>query len=67
MLQKTIGVICLVGGTLLVSWAYHHAQSLEGEVHRIFTPSNQNRLTWAYVAGAVLCTVGLFQIYTPKK
>ncbi len=67
MLQKTIGIVCLVGGTLLLSWGYQTSRSLQGEVHRIFTPANQNHITWAYVGGAVLCTVGLFQIYAGKK
>jgi hypothetical protein len=67
MLQKTIGILCLVAGTLMLAWGYQKTESVEGEFQRIFTPARHNKITWVCVGGAVLCTAGVFSIYLAKK
>jgi hypothetical protein len=67
MLQKTLGILCLVGGTLMLAWGYQKSESVEGEFQRIFTPAKHNKITYVCVGGAVLCTVGIFSIYLAKK
>lgn len=66
-MQKTIGILMLVGGMILIFWGYNQAQSIKGQVNRLFTSSEKNRTTWAYVGGAVLCTAGVFTIFGAKK
>ena len=38
-MQKVIGVICLVAGVLLAVWGYNVAQSVGGQVSRIWSGS----------------------------
>ena len=66
-MQKTIGIICLVAGLLLGFWGYNHSASLKGQVDRIFSATEKNRTTWCYLGAAVLCTAGVFTIYSAKK
>lgn len=66
-MRNTIGILCLVAGVGMLVWAYREAQTLKGQVHRIFSTSTDNRITWMYVGGAVLGTVGVLQIYSGKK
>lgn len=66
-MKNTIGIICLAVGVGMLVWSYREAQTLKGEMHRIFSSSTNNRLTWMYVGGAVLCAVGVVRIYTGKK
>jgi len=66
-MKKMIAIICLTAGSGLLVWGYREAQTLKGQLHRFVTSSTENRITWMYVSGAVLCTVGVVQIYTAKK
>jgi drug/metabolite transporter (DMT)-like permease len=66
-MQKGIGVICLVAGVLLIVWGYNLAQSVGGQLHRVFTGSPGDKAMWLYLGGAVLCAAGVFQIYLGKK
>jgi len=66
-MRRGIGIVCLVAGVLLLAWGYNIAQSLKGQMHRILTSSTNNRTTWLYLGGAVLCTAGVFQIYSGKN
>jgi hypothetical protein len=66
-MKNTIGIICLVAGVGMLVWAYRESGTLNGELHRIFSSSTDNRITWMYVGGAVLCAVGVVRIYTGKK
>lgn len=67
MMQKMIGVTCLVAGVLLIVWGYDLAQSVGGQLNKIFTGSPGDKPQWLYIGGAVLCALGLFQILTAKK
>lgn len=66
-MRKGFGIICLVAGVLLLVWGYNVAESLKGQLHRIFTSSTNNRTTWLYAGGAVLCAIGVLQIYGGKR
>ncbi len=66
-MRKGFGMLCLVGGVLLLVYGYQTAESFKGQMHRIFTSSTDNKTTWLYVSGAVLATVGIFQVYAAKK
>jgi hypothetical protein len=66
-MRSTIGIICLVAGVAMLVWAYRESETLKGQMHRLFSSSTNNRITWMYVGGAVLCTAGVFQIYAGGK
>jgi len=66
-MRSAIGIVCLVIGVGLLVWGYREAQTLKGQLHRLVSSSTDNRVTWMYVGGAVLCVAGVFQIYGGKK
>jgi hypothetical protein len=67
ILQRTVGVVCLVIGILLLVHGHDIAQSL-GEQVRQFSPFGpSNRSTYFYIAGAVLGIFGLSQIIWPAR
>lgn len=66
-MQKSIGGACLVGGVLLIVWGHNLAQSIGGQFQQAFTGSPGDKSMWLYIGGAVLCALGLFQIFSTKK
>jgi len=66
-MQKTIGVICLAGGLVLLVGGHHIAQSFNSQVKNIFTGSPTDRVMYYYLGGAVLCAVGLTQVLWKRK
>lgn len=66
-MQKLIGVICLVGGVLLLVWGHNVAQSLGSQLNQAFTGSPSNKATYLYAAGAAIGAIGLFAIFFPGK
>jgi len=66
-MQKFIGIICLVGGVLLLVWGYKIAQSVGGQFQQVFTGSPGDKPMWFYIGGAVLATAGVLLIFVSKK
>ena len=66
-MKKIIGVISLVIGVLLLVWGHNIAQSVNSQVHELFTGAPTDRATYYYIAGAALGIYGLFQILWPGK
>lgn len=67
VLQRTIGVICLVIGILLLIHGHDIAQSIGSQVQQVFTGAPSNRSTYFYIAGAALTIFGASQIIWPAK
>ena len=67
VLQRTIGVICLVIGTLLLVHGHDIAQSIGSQVQQVFTGAPSNRSTYFYIAGTALAIFGASQIIWPAK
>ena len=67
MMQKTVGVTCLVAGVLLIVWGHNMAQSIGGQLQNAFTGSPGDKPMWLYIGGGVLCALGLFLVYSGKK
>ena len=66
-LQRTIGLVCLVIGILLIVHAHDVAQT-PGEHVRRFSPwGPSDRSTYFYVAGALLSIFGASQLIWPAK
>jgi hypothetical protein len=66
-MKKGVGVICLVGGVLVLVWGHGIAQSLGSRVVQTFTGSPPERVIYIYAGGAALVLAGLFCIYTAKR
>ena len=66
-MKKVMGIMCLVGGVLLIVWGYNISQSVGGQFQRVFTGSPGDKTMWLYIGGAVLCAAGVFQIFAGKK
>jgi len=66
-MKKIIGVISLVIGVLLLVWGHKISQSVNSQIHELFTGAPTDRATYYYIAGAALGIYGLFQILWPGK
>ena len=66
-MKKGVGVICLVGGVLLLVWGHGIAQSIGSRVVQSFTGSPPERAIHIYGAGTALVLIGLCCIYTAKR
>lgn len=57
----------MVGGILLLVWGHNMAQSVGGQLHNAFTGSPGDKSMYCYIGGAVLCAVGLVQLFRKGK
>jgi uncharacterized membrane protein len=64
---KIIGVVCLVVGVALLLRGHDVARSVNSQIQNIFTGSPAHEVTYYYLGGAVLCAVGLTQIFWKQK
>jgi uncharacterized membrane protein len=64
---KTIGVVCLVVGVALLLRGHDVARSVDSQIQNIFTGSPAHKVIYYYLGGAVLCAVGLTQIFWKQK
>ncbi len=58
-MKKAMGVALLVGGTVLLVFAYQARQSVESKVTQVFSGSPSNKTMWLTVGGAVCGVAGL--------
>ena len=65
--QKIIGIVCLVVGVALLLRGHDIARSLDSQIKNIFTGSPAHKVIYYYLGGAVLCAVGLTQIFWKRK
>ena len=66
-MRKTFAIICLAAGTAALVWGYRESRTFSGHMHQMFSSSTNNRITWLYVGGAVLVTVGAGLIYVGRR
>jgi len=66
-MQKIIGIICLVVGVALLLKGHDVARSVDSQIKNIFTGSPAHNVIYYYLVGAVLCAVGLTQIFWKRK
>lgn len=66
-MKKGVGVICLIGGVLMLVWGHGIAQSTGRAWWQAFTGSPPERAIHNYAAGTALALVGLFCIFTAKR
>jgi Protein of unknown function (DUF3185) len=66
-MKRAFAILCLVTGTTALVWGYRESRTFQGQWHQTFSSSTNNRITWLYVGGAVLVTVGLGLIYVGRR
>ena len=66
-MKKTFAILCLAAGTAALVWGYRESRTFQGHIHQLFSSSTHNRITWLYVGGAVLVTVGVGLIYVGRR
>jgi uncharacterized membrane protein len=66
-LQRTIGLICLVIGILLLVHGHDIARSIGEQVRQVLPMTPSNRATYFYIAGAALTIFGASQLIWPAK
>jgi len=66
-MHKTIAVVCLVVGVLLLVWGYNISQSVTSQLKEAVTGSPADRAIYFYIGGAALSIYGLFQIFAGRK
>ena len=66
-MKKIIGVVCLIIGVALLLRGHDIAQSLDSQLRNIFTGSPAHKVIYYYLGGAVLCAVGLTQVFWKRK
>ena len=66
-MQKLIGVICLVIGSLLVLQGHDVANSIGSQFTRAFTGEPLGKATHYYVAGVAVGLFGAFLIFWKRK
>ncbi|HEV2456663.1 MAG TPA: DUF3185 family protein [Verrucomicrobiae bacterium] len=66
-LQRTVGVICLAIGIMLLIHGHDMARSLGSQVQQVFTGAPSDRSTYFYIAGAALTIFGASQIIWPAR
>lgn len=66
-MNKTFSLALLVGGIVLLVFAYNTAQSASSAFSRIFTGSPSNKAIWMYVAGTIACVVGIVGLSRGSK
>ena len=65
-MKNLIGILCLVGGAGLLVWGYRESQTLQGQLHQVFSTSTNNRITMIHDAlqpgglGGVMLLLGQF-------
>jgi hypothetical protein len=66
-LQRTVGVICLAIGIMLLIHGHDMARSIGSQVQQVFTGAPSDRSTYFYIAGAALTIFGASQIIWPGR
>ena len=66
-MHKIIGVILLVLGVFLLIRAHDMAHSLGARFTYLAFGSPGSKPTYYYLGGALLCAVGLVEVFRPEK
>ena len=66
-MKKLPGIICLVGGGLLLYWGYQMSQSASGQFSSLVNGSPGNKPLLCYIGGGILVLAGLGQISWKSK
>ena len=66
MNAKTIGIILLVVGVVLLGWGYSVSQSVSSQFSSAFSGSPSDKAMYLFIAGGICSALGVFQIMRGK-
>jgi hypothetical protein len=66
-MNKTISLVLLVGGILLIIIGFNATHSFNSDVARLFTGSPTNQAVWMLMGGSVAALVGLAMLWRNPK
>lgn len=66
-MQKAVGVVCLVGGVMLLVWAHNLSQTVGSQLKEAVTGSPMDKAVYFYIGGAALSILGVFRIFWQGK
>lgn len=58
-MKKTVSIILLVAGLLLLYFGYNEYQSFQSEISELFTGSPTDKSMWMLIGGAAATIAGL--------
>ncbi|OIO53739.1 MAG: hypothetical protein COX57_04560 [Alphaproteobacteria bacterium CG_4_10_14_0_2_um_filter_63_37] len=65
-MNKTVGIVLLVVGTLLVGYGYNQSQSLLGQTAALISGSPSNEVMYYYIGGGICALLGLVGVFKSK-
>ena len=66
-MQKIIGVLCIIGGVMLLVGGHNISKSPRSQVNEFLTGEPSNKATYLYIGGSVLEVAGLCAIFFSQK
>jgi hypothetical protein len=60
--KKTIGIVLLVVGVVLIGWGYSIADSVSGQLSSAFSGSPGDKAMILYIAGGICAAIGIFRL-----
>ena len=61
-MNKVSGLICLVGGGILIYWGYNLSQGVGSQLNNLVNGSPGDKPMLLYIGGAILVLVGFGQL-----
>lgn len=62
MNAKTLGIILLVVGVVLLGWGYNVSQSVSSQFSSVFSGSPSDKALILYIAGGICAALGIFKL-----
>jgi len=66
-MNKTMALVFVVGGIVLLMMGYHEAHSLRSSISYALTGSHNDRSAWMLIAGGVATLAGLISLLKNSK
>ncbi len=66
-MNRTVALIFLAGGVVLLYFGYREAQTFSSGVLRVVTGSPSNKAVWMMVAGVIAVVAGLLSLARDSK
>ena len=66
MNAKTLGIVLLVVGIVLLGWGYNVSQSVSSQFSSAFSGSPSDKAMYLYIAGGICAALGIFKILKAK-
>ena len=66
MNAKTLGIVLLVVGIILLGWGYNISQSVSSQFSSAFSGSPSDKAMYMFISGGICAVLGIFKILGSK-